>query len=209
MKKLILGLLTLLIVAASGYFFYQYQPVPDVLPIEQTSTPVDASEPQQVDVLNNDWGQTPVDQLPRITKIKVYKAQRYMELLAKDQIVRRYAIRLGFAPEGHKKEEGDGKTPEGNYIIDWRNPNSSYYKSLHVSYPNQADTKQAQDRGVSAGGDIMIHGTINTKQGKEGEPLYRYMPNRDWTFGCIAVSNAVMDELWILIKNNTPIEIVP
>jgi murein L,D-transpeptidase YafK len=142
-----------------------------------------------------------------ITKIRVYKAQRYLDLLHEDQVVRRYPIRLGFNPVGHKAIEGDGKTPEGSYQIDWRNANSSFYKSLHISYPNQQDTQRAHQLGVSAGGDIMIHGSA-PRLGAKGQPLYHYMPGKDWTLGCIAVSNAAMDDIWQLVKNGTTIEIV-
>lgn len=151
-----------------------------------------------------------------VDRIKVYKSKRYLELIQQNQVVRRYPIRLGFDPLGHKTTEGDGKTPEGTYTIDWRNPSSAFYKSLHVSYPNQQDIAQATQRGVSAGSNIMIHGStpklLNSKISNSNEQnklLYHYMPHQDWTLGCIAVSNAVMDELWVLIKDGTTIEIVP
>ena len=143
-----------------------------------------------------------------VTHIKVYKSQRYLDLMHEDQVIRRYPMRLGFDPVGHKAIEGDGKTPEGIYNIDWRNPNSSFYKSLHISYPNQQDIRHAQQLGASAGGDIMIHGSA-PQFGAEGQPLYHYMPRKDWTLGCIAVSNAAMDEIWQLVKDGTSIEIMP
>lgn len=144
----------------------------------------------------------------KINLIRVYKSKRYLELLDSETVVRRYPIRLGSNPVGHKTTENDGKTPEGRYHIDWHNAHSAFYKSLHISYPNAQDTQHAKQRGVSAGGDVMIHGSAKF-WGKANQPLYHYLPHQDWTLGCIAVSNAVMDEIWLLIKNGTPIEILP
>ena len=112
-------------------------------------------------------------------------------------------LQYGDAPLGHKQFEGDERTPEGRYTIDWRNPNSSYHLSLHISYPNDADRAFAEAQGRSPGGDIMIHGQPN------GLPLADAgvrMPG-DWTDGCIAVSNAEIELLWQAIPDGTPIEI--
>lgn len=144
-----------------------------------------------------------------ITEVKVYKADRTVHLLHHQQIIRSYQMRLGFDPIGHKVQEGDGKTPEGRYILDWRNPQSSFYKSLHVSYPNASDIAKAKQLGVSPGGDIMIHGSATTNQVKKLASLMTYMPQNDWTWGCIAVRNIDMDEIWQLVDNGTPIEIYP
>ena len=141
--------------------------------------------------------------------IHVYKSQRYLVLQHQNKIIRHYPIRLGFSPIGHKVQEGDGKTPEGRYVIDWRNRQSSFYKSLHVSYPNAKDHQNAQQLGVSTGGDIMIHGSATTKQVKALPNLMRYFPQKDWTWGCIAVRNIDMDEIWQLVNNSTVIEIHP
>lgn len=144
-----------------------------------------------------------------IDSIHVYKSQRYLVLQHQNKIVRRYPIRLGFAPTGHKVQEGDGKTPEGRYVIDWRNPQSAFYKSLHVSYPNAKDQQKAQQLGVSAGGDIMIHGSATARQLKVLPNLMDYFPQKDWTWGCIAVRNMDIDEIWQLVNNDTVIEIHP
>ena len=146
-----------------------------------------------------------------IDKVKVYKSKRYLELLSNGQVMQRYPIRLGFEPTGHKLTEGDGKTPEGIYTLDWRNPNSQFYKSLHVSYPNAQDKQQAAAQGLSAGSNIMIHGSfpVRGKLLESGKPFYHYMPQQDWTLGCIAVTNAAMDDIWTHVKNGTLIEIVP
>ena len=141
--------------------------------------------------------------------IHVYKSQRYLVLQHQNKIIRHYPIRLGFSPIGHKVQEGDGKTPEGRYVIDWRNPKSTFYKSLHISYPNAKDHQNAQQLGVSTGGDIMIHGSATTKQVKALPNLMRYFPQKDWTWGCIAVRNIDMDEIWQLVNNSTVIEIHP
>ena len=146
-----------------------------------------------------------------IDKVKVYKSKRYLELLSNEQVMQRYPIRLGFEPTGHKLTEGDGKTPEGIYTLNWRNPNSQFYKSLHVSYPNQQDQAEAATHGVKAGSNIMIHGSfpVRGKWLESGKPFYHYMPQQDWTLGCIAVTNAAMDDIWSRVKNGTLIEIVP
>lgn len=143
-----------------------------------------------------------------ITQIYVIKSKRIIYLKHKNQTIRAYPMRLGFNPIGHKTEEGDGKTPEGTYSIDWRNPNSVFYKSLHISYPNAADTAQATARGVSAGGDIMIHGSADSKTAQLPK-MMTYMPQKDWTWGCIAVRNVDMDEIWQLVNNDVMIQINP
>ncbi len=144
-----------------------------------------------------------------ISSIQVYKSQRFLLLKHNNETIRKYPIRLGFTPIGHKVQEGDGKTPEGHYIIDWRNPKSAFYKSLHISYPNQKDKTVAQKLGVYPGGDIMIHGSATKKQVKVLPNLMHYFPKSDWTWGCIAVRNVDMDEIWLLVDNGTVIEIYP
>jgi murein L,D-transpeptidase YafK len=110
-------------------------------------------------------------------------------------------LQFGAAPQGHKRFEGDERTPEGRYTIDTRNPQSAYYLSLRISYPNGDDRAYAQNRGLSPGGDIFIHGQPNAL------PLGR-VPG-DWTDGCIALSNSEMDQLWVAVADGTPIEIRP
>ncbi|MCU4377890.1 L,D-transpeptidase family protein [Acinetobacter haemolyticus] len=143
-----------------------------------------------------------------ITKIEVFKHQRILQLKHHNEIIREYPMRLGFNPLGHKQFEGDGKTPEGTYSIDWRNPNSAYYKSLHISYPNEQDAAYAKQQGRSAGGDIMIHGSV-PKEYLNLPTSMTYFPQGDWTLGCIAVRNIDMDEIWQLVDNNTQIVIHP
>ena len=140
----------------------------------------------------------------RASKVVVLKEKRQLHLYRKDKLLKIYRIALGGAPEGPKKQQGDEKTPEGLYRIDWRNPQSGYHLSLHVSYPDKNDRQQAQKAGYSPGGDIMIHGLPNG-MGWIG----RFHALSDWTNGCIAVSDTEIEELWRAVPNGTPIEIRP
>lgn len=134
---------------------------------------------------------------PQVTKVIVFKNARYMHLMHGTQVLKSYRIDLGFAPEGHKQVEGDGRTPEGIYYIDRRNPDSDFHLSLGISYPNDRDTARAQKLGKSPGGDIFIHG--------QGNPIQRLV--RDWTWGCIAVTNDEIEEIYAMVRNGTPIAI--
>jgi murein L,D-transpeptidase YafK len=134
--------------------------------------------------------------------IVVSKPRRIMHLLQGGKVIRVYRISLGNDPVGHKQREGDDRTPEGRYVIDWRNPKSRAYLSLHISYPAPADAARAAAAGESPGGNIMIHGLING-WGFLG-PLHRLW---DWTDGCIAVTDDEMREIWSLVPNGTPIQI--
>lgn len=142
----------------------------------------------------------PADQ--QADAIHVDKSDRLLTLLRNGEPIRTYQISMGRNPEGHKTQEGDERTPEGTYEIDWRNPHSIAHLSLHISYPNANDLAQAEARGVSPGGNIMIHGILNG-WGFLG-PLQRHW---DWTNGCIAVTNAEIREIWSLVPNGTPITI--
>lgn len=131
-------------------------------------------------------------------RILVRKFLREMTLLRGDSVLRTYRIALGPNPVSHKEREGDGRTPEGIYRIDRRNPRSRYHLALHISYPNERDIARAAELGVAPGGDIMIHGL------KDGQPR-----EADWTQGCIAVTDQEMDEIWHLVDDGVPIEILP
>lgn len=135
-------------------------------------------------------------------RLVVKKGERRLYLMRGKDPFRVYPIALGFKPDGHKRREGDGRTPEGFYRIDGRNDRSRYRKSLHISYPNPVDARRARFRGTSAGGMIMIHG-----QPKERARMQSH--TEDWTSGCIAVSNQAIDEIWSLTALGTPIEILP
>lgn len=136
---------------------------------------------------------------PEVTYIVVNKADRQMFLFHNDRVLKEYEFDLGFEPIGDKFFEGDGRTPEGNYFIDRRNPNSRFHLSLGISYPNAKDRAEAAALGKPPGGDIFIHGESNPfKLGKN-----------DWTWGCIAVPNREMETIYAMVKNGTPIKINP
>ncbi len=145
-------------------------------------------------------------EIPNIDRILVQKSARKMLLQNGDQIVREYKIRLGRNPVGAKKREGDNRTPEGNYTIVSHNPNSAYHLSLRLSYPTVEQRAEAEKNGYSAGGDIMIHGYPH----KSPAFLFRLIHAwRDWTAGCIAVSNKEIEEIYDMVKDGTPIRIEP
>ena len=137
---------------------------------------------------------------PEITQILVDKSERKMYLLSGKKTIRKFKIDLGFAPAGHKFEQGDGRTPEGLYYIDRVNTNSRYYLSLGLNYPNAKDRALADAAGVDPGGDIFIHGGPRYK-GERGK--------RDWTAGCIAVTDKQMGWIYSMVKKGTPIFIKP
>lgn len=142
----------------------------------------------------------------KVDSVVVRKGARRMDLLKSGAVFRSYRIALGDSPRGHKLQEGDERTPEGDYFLDWRNPRSNYYKSIHVSYPNDNDRAFASAMGVSPGGMIMIHGRPNWLTSAKVAKEY---DGRDWTDGCIAVTNSEMDEIWRLVRDGTPIRILP
>ncbi|MEL6963968.1 MAG: L,D-transpeptidase family protein [Pseudomonadota bacterium] len=136
--------------------------------------------------------------------VVVYKRDRLLHLKSKGRIVRSFDIALGAEPVGHKLVEGDNRTPEGVYTLDWRNANSQFHRSMHISYPHEDDEEAAQRRGVSPGGLVMIHGLPN---GRKASDMNH--PVNDWTNGCVAVTNAEMDEIWSLVEDGTTIIIFP
>ena len=144
--------------------------------------------------------------LPAIDSITVDKSLRRLYLIKDGKTVRAYRIALGLAPEGRKTREGDYRTPEGNYHISVRKADSSFMLALQVSYPNEADRARAEAADVSAGGLIMVHGRpVRPSNGRDRD----YYSSRDWTDGCISVSNAAMLEIWMMTRIGTPITIKP
>lgn len=137
-------------------------------------------------------------------RVLVEKGRRSLALLRDGQVLRAYTVSLGRNPVGPKTRNGDHKTPEGLYHIDWRNPQSKFHLSLHASYPNPQDTTNALRDGVEPGGEIMIHGLPNHLWW-----LGRFHRWIDWTDGCIAVTNQEMDQLWQSVPDGTPVEIRP
>ena len=139
---------------------------------------------------------------PPVTSILVNKGARKMYMLSGNRAIKVYDIGLGTVPVGHKNFEGDGKTPEGLYYIDRRNPDSRYHLSIGVSYPNPQDSALAASLGRGAGGDIFIHG-----QGPEGRVQSKF--KQDWTAGCIAVTDAEAEDIYAMVPDGTPILITP
>lgn len=136
---------------------------------------------------------------PEVTRVVVMKADRQMYLLHHDEVLQAHKVDLGFAPEGDKQHEGDGKTPEGRYLIDRRNPRSEFHLSLGISYPNAADRAEAAALGKKPGGDIFIHGHGRKRRGR----------TPDWTAGCISVSNKEIEQIYAMVPNGTVIDIFP
>ncbi|PVA10747.1 hypothetical protein DC366_07690 [Pelagivirga sediminicola] len=137
---------------------------------------------------------------PEVTHVVLKKSERKMYLLHHNTVLEDYDFDLGFMPVGHKMQEGDGRTPEGTYLIDRRNPNSKFHLSIGISYPNVVDRAQAYANGKSPGGDIFIHGQPNGFKGR----------NRpDWTAGCIAVTNKEMEWIYAMVRDGTPITLYP
>lgn len=141
---------------------------------------------------------------PLADKVIVDKSERKLHLMRDGEAFRSFDIALGLAPVGDKEAEGDNRTPEGLYSLDLRNPNSDYFLSIRISYPNANDRTAARENGVDPGGQIMIHGQPN-------EPTYSlaYYRRADWTNGCIAVSNSDMIDIWLMTPDGVPIEILP
>ena len=136
--------------------------------------------------------------------VEVFKGARRMELKRQGRTIRRYRVALGFAPEGHKEREGDGRTPEGAYVLEARNPRSAFHLSLRVSYPDAADKARAAALGVAPGGDIFLHGQPNGWR-----KFFVRHPRKDWTVGCVAVTDAEIREIWSLVPTGAAIVIHP
>ena len=143
-------------------------------------------------------------EFPIADEVLIEKSKRELHLLKEGKPFKTFRISLGIRPVGDKEREGDFKTPEGRYILDARNPNSEFFLSIHVSYPNAEDVRSARAKGDDPGGAIMIHGQPN--EPTRSEAYYR---TQDWTNGCIAVSNSDMIDIWLMTENNTPVEIRP
>ena len=137
-------------------------------------------------------------------KVVVLKKERKLILYSKGQELKRFSVALGADPNGPKAKQGDHKTPEGNYVLDRRNSRSRFYRSIHISYPRPDQMAAARKRGASPGGDVFIHGLPNGFGS-----LGRLHLARDWTDGCIAVTNEEMDEIWRAVPDGTLIEIRP
>ena len=146
---------------------------------------------------------SPALPLQRASKVLILKTDHELQLLdTGNNVMRTYSIAIGRGGVEPKQRQGDHKTPEGLYVIDRHNRDSRFHRALHVSYPSKADEERARKLGVDPGGDIMIHG-IQNGLGWLG-PLHRAV---DWTDGCIAVTDAEMDEIYSAVPDGTPVEI--
>lgn len=139
-----------------------------------------------------------------VDKVLVVKSERQLHLVSRGETLRTYRVSLGKQPTGHKRREGDQRTPEGFYWLDWRKTSEKYNLSMHISYPNARDLEQARADGVNPGSMIMLHGTPVDEEYPEW-----FFHTLDWTEGCIALTNADMREVWSLVKDGTLIEIRP
>ena len=146
----------------------------------------------------------PGDTLRVVDRVVVHKAERKLVLMHGNDILRSYHVQLGSSPTGQKEQAGDSRTPEGTYQLERHNPQSEYFLSIQVSYPNQNDVERARAHHRDAGGLIMIHGMPNDL--KHDPQAYE---SHDWTDGCIALSNADMAEIWTLTPTNVSIDILP
>jgi murein L,D-transpeptidase YafK len=137
-------------------------------------------------------------------RVIVLKKEHTLQLLHLGKTIKTYKVALGGDPVGPKMRQGDHKTPEGVYVLDFRNAHSQFYKSIHISYPNEHDRAEARRHGVSPGGDVFVHGLPNG-YGAVGA-AHRL---KDWTDGCVAVTDEEIDEIWRAVPDGTPIEIRP
>lgn len=174
MLRRILVLLTVIVLLAAGVYVYAH----------------------------HNWNPLPAG--TTIDRIVVEKSERRLSIFRDGKKLKSYRVALGRNPIGAKEQEGDMKTPEGLYWIDWRNPESDYHLSLHVSYPSEQDNARAAERGVNAGFDIMIHGITNG-----GGWIGAFHRMHDWTAGCIALTDEEIEELYRVTPDWTPIEIRP
>ena len=136
---------------------------------------------------------------PEVTRVLIYKESRTMYLMHHEEVLKTYNVGLGFEPLGHKEIRGDGKTPEGDYRVDRRNPNSEFHLSIGINYPNAEDRAYAKSIGKDPGGDIFIH----------GRPWKYRKGGKDWTAGCVAVTNSEMEEVYSMVKTGTLVSIYP
>ncbi len=136
---------------------------------------------------------------PEVTRLRIHKEERLLFLDGTDGVLANFSIGLGFAPVGHKQFEGDGRTPEGSYVIDRRNPNSAFHLSIGISYPNEEDIAFAESQDRSPGGDIFIHG--GPRRGIDPRNV------RDWTAGCISITDLQIERVYAMVQDGTPIDL--
>ena len=202
MMRILFVIVLLATVATAAVIIHIEQPVaatPAALPVKKT----EANQAKPAAKKVHRMAAKPGNRL-NADSIAIHKAQRELHVFYQGQLVKTYKVALGINPIGAKEVEGDNKTPEGHYYIRSKNPLSRYYKSLGISYPNEKDLAHARELGQPAGGDIMIHGLMQHMNNKGKDHI-----KSDWTFGCIAVTNEEIDELFVSIKTGTPVFITP
>ncbi len=151
------------------------------------------------------WSQKNVPPTPvKADRIVIVKSTRTMTLMKDGKTLKTYKVSLGTEPVGPKQQQGDHKTPEGEYFVDEKVPNSRFHRALHLSYPSAADRARAHKLGVSPGGDVEIHGL-----GKEFAWVGSMQRTVDWTDGCVAVTNEEIEEIYAMVSVGTPVEIRP
>jgi murein L,D-transpeptidase YafK len=150
------------------------------------------------------WPHRPLPDGTQADHVVVRKSARQLDLYRGPDLLRSYPVSLGRTPTGRKQQEGDGRTPEGEYLLDYRKPDSAFHRALHISYPDVPDTASANARGVPAGGFVMIHG-IRNGFGWIGR-AHRFV---DWTDGCVAVTNREIEEIWRIVPDGTRITLLP
>jgi murein L,D-transpeptidase YafK len=149
-------------------------------------------------------GDTAASALPPADRVEVFKAEHRLVLFKDGKPLKTYRVAIGAEPTGPKRQQGDHRTPEGRYVIDFHKRDSAFHLALHISYPNDDDRRQAARRGISPGGAIMIHGLPN---GVPGFDLIHRL--RDWTDGCIAVTDSEIEEIADAVPDGTPVVIHP
>lgn len=182
-----------------------------VTPVKQADSDKEIKAPRNVE----DVQKTAEKSSRTVDMVVVQKSLHQMFLIKNNRILKKYFVALGKSPKGHKQHRGDNRTPEGTYILDYKNVSSSYLLSIHISYPNEEDRKSARLRGVDPGGMIMIHGQPNrigysADEDQEGEVnVDKFLQPSNWTNGCIALLNNDMAEVYRMIEPGTPITILP
>lgn len=142
--------------------------------------------------------------IEKADRVVVVKSSKTLSLYKNQKLIRSFDVVFGANPIGHKRKEGDERTPEGRYTLDFKKPNSAFYKAIHISYPNAKDIESAKSRGISAGDSIMIHGQKNHLGW-----LSFISQHFNWTNGCVALTNEDMDLVWKAVDAGTPIELKP
>ena len=155
-------------------------------------------------VCGQSFTQNPAPAKLHADRVVVIKRTRTLQLLSQGKVIKSYKVALGGNPIGPKTRQGDHKTPEGVYVLDFRNPHSQYYKSIHISYPSEHDRAEARKIGVSPGGDVFVHGLPNGYRAVGAAHRLK-----DWTDGCVAVTDEEIDEIWGIVSDRTPIKIKP